>query len=148
MIGRRVGRFAIVLLVTLVAAPPAVAADEAAVAMIVRVSPLTVALDLSAESVPVGKTFQAKAIVTNDGTVPARDVVVELRLDREGLVVHKGGERRIGQVKGGKSASVAWSVCATAPGSYVLLSQVTSDGATVESAARIVTVTGDGQRRC
>jgi uncharacterized membrane protein len=145
---RRIGRIAAILLAVLVAAPVGVAADENAISVVVRASPLRVALDISAATVPVGKTFQVKATVTNNGADPVRDVMVELRLDPVGLSVHKGSVRTISQVKGGKSASVSWSICATAPGSYVLLAQVDDDGATIESPARIVSVTGTGRRVC
>jgi subtilase family serine protease len=148
VIARRIGRIVAVVLVVLVVAPVGVAADEADVGMVVRASPLRVALGISASSVTVGKTFQVKATVTNDGADPASDVRVELRLDPVGLSVHKGSVRTISQVKGGKSASVSWSICATAPGSYVLLAQVDDDGATIESPARIVSVTGTGRRTC
>jgi uncharacterized membrane protein len=148
VIARRLGRIAAILFVVLVAAPVRVAADEASVAMVIRASPLRVALGLSTVSIPVGKTFQVKATVTNDGADPVRDIKVELRLDPVGLSVHKGSVRAISQIKAGKSAAVSWSVCATVPGSYVLLAQVDDDGATIESPARIVSVTGAGRRTC
>jgi uncharacterized membrane protein len=144
---RLIGRIAAVLLV-LVVAPVGVAAQDVSLKTVVRASPLRIALDISAASVPVGKTFQVKAAVTNDGADPARDIRVELRLDPEGLSVHKGSVRTISQVKGGKSASVSWSVCATVSGSYVLLAQADDDGATIESTARILSVTGTGRRAC
>ncbi|MCI0582792.1 MAG: hypothetical protein L0227_07845 [Chloroflexi bacterium] len=145
---RRIGRITVILVVALGAAPLGVAADDSAVSVVVRASPLSIAFDISSASVLVGRTFQAKATVTNDSPETVRDVAVELRLDPAGLSVRKGSQRTISQLRGGKSSSVSWSICATAPGAYVLLAQVTVDGATIESTARIVSVTGASQRAC
>ena len=148
--GRRIGRVAAVVLAALIVGTPMVAADgsEGRVTATVIVSPLGVTLDVAASSVPVGKAFQARANVTNGWTSVVRDILVELRLDPVGLAVRQDSQREIGQIKGGRSASVSWTVCGMSPGSYVLLVQATVDGATVESVARIVTVTDDGRRSC
>lgn len=149
MIGSRLGRVAVaVLTVVLAGAPVAVARDGAGMSLTVRANPLGVVLDVSATSLALGKSILAKATVTNAGTASLGDIVVELRLDRAGLAIRKGVERGISEIKGGKTESVTWSICAASPGSYLLLAQATADGATVESAARIVTVTGTGRKAC
>jgi hypothetical protein len=113
-----------------------------------RISPLGVVLDLSSATVPLGKTVQATATVTNWSSAAVRAVAVELRLDPAGLTVKPVGTREIRQIKGARQAAVSWTVCAASLGTYVLLAQATVNGDTVESAARILTVTGTGRKSC
>lgn len=122
--------------------------DESGLTATVRVSPSTVVLDVSRSSVTMGETLRAEATVTNHGAGIVRDVIVELRLDPDGLIVRQDRLRAIGRIKGGRSTSVSWRVCAAAPGSYVLLAQATADGTTVESDASIVSVAHGGRRSC
>ncbi len=52
------------------------------------------------------------------------------------------------QIKAGKNAVVSWSVCGRLPGTYVLLARVTLDGASIDSPARLLTITPGGKKPC
>jgi hypothetical protein len=149
MTGRRIGSpITIVIAVLVLTSPVVLAAGEGSLSATVRVSPLQARLELSATSTQVGKTFKATAVVTNVGPSVVKDVTVDLRLDGAGLVIERPGPKTIEQIKPVKAATVSWMVCAASPGTYLLLAQATVAGETVESAARVVTVTAGGRRSC
>lgn len=132
---------------TLLAAPAVLAGSEATVTGRVRVSPLTLSLELSTTNGTVGQTLQAQATVSNVGSFSIREIQVELRVDPGGLRVNKGTVD-LAQIKAGKSAVASWAVCARVAGTYVLLARATADGASIESPARVLTIVPGGRRSC
>ncbi len=141
-------RFAAALVVTtLLAAPVVLAGSEATVTGRVRVSPLTLLLELSTANATVGQTLQAQATVSNVGSSAIRDIQVELRVDPDGLRVNKGIVD-LAKIRAGKSAVVSWAVCARVAGAYVLLARATAGGASIESPARVMTIAPGGRRSC
>ncbi len=141
-------RFAAALVVTtLLAAPVVLAGSEATVTGRVRVSPLTLLLELSTSTATVGQKLQAQATVSNVGASAIREVQVELRVDADGLRVNKNIVD-LAQIKAGKSAVVSWSVCARVAGTYVVLARATADGASLESPARVLTIAHGSRRSC
>ncbi len=141
-------RFAAALVVTtLLAAPVVLAGSEATVTGRVRVSPLTLLLELSTANATVGQTLQAQATVSNVGSSAIRDIQVELRVDPDGLRVNKGIVD-LAKIRAGNSAVVSWAVCARVAGAYVLLARATAGGASIESPARVMTIAPGGRRSC
>jgi hypothetical protein len=128
-------------------APAVSAAGDGSVSSHVHVSPLLVSLDLSATRAQAGQAVQAKATVSNIGTTLVKGVTVELRFDAAGLRVSKATEK-VAQIKAGKNAVVSWSICGRLPGIYVLLARVTFDGASIDSPARLLTITPGGKKPC
>jgi hypothetical protein len=124
-----------------------VAADEGTIEGRVAVHPLAVALELSTSATTTGKAIQARATVTNQGSAVAAAVTVTLRLAPAGLVPRDALAQSIARIRAHRSAKVTWSLCPAAPGSYLLFAQATLNGSTVESRARVVTVTA-GRRGC
>jgi hypothetical protein len=137
---------ALALLVTVT--PPARAADEASVAGIIRVSPITVALELSASTVRVGQPVTALVTVTNHGTETVRSVTLSLRLEPVGLIQKGSTSSRLSQLKAGRSGEVSFKLCGATVASYLILAQAELDGATIESPARLLVVTEGRDGKC
>lgn len=133
-------RFAVaVVATTLIATPAVLAVSDATVTGGVRVSPLTLSLELSTTTTTVGQMLQAQAAVWNVGSSTIREIHVELRVDPDGLRVNRGIVD-LARVNAGKTATIAWSVCARVAATYILLARATADGASTESPARVLTI--------
>ena len=113
-----------------------------------RVSPLAVALTLVPDQAGVGRRVRARVAVTNLGPTAISGVTAEIRLDRDGLVIAGSAVVVIGRIRPGQTASVSWSVCGRLAGQYLVLARATLDGASVESPARLLTITPGGRRSC
>jgi len=138
---------AIVLASSLLAPAFAAAASGRGVTGRVFATPQLVTITLSAGSVQVGVATRAEATVQNLGASPLNSIKVELRADHAGLVI---GDpiRDVNSLKGGKSATLSWTVCGKAAGSYVLLARVTANGIAVDSLARVLVVVSGGKKAC
>jgi hypothetical protein len=134
-------------LMSLLSVPAAAGADAGVIAGRVRASPLVVTLELSSASAITGRSAQASATVTNIAGATIRSIVVALRADSTDVRIGKGSIA-ISQLKGGKSATVSWTVCGRTPGTYVLLARVTADTWSVDSDARILTILPGGKKAC
>ena len=133
------------LAVLLAATPPARAADEVGVTATFRVSPIVVALELSAPTVRVGQAVTARVTATNLGSQTLRSVTVSVRFEPVGLVPKGASSSRLSQLKAGKSGEVSFKLCGAAVGSYLVLAQAELDGSTIESPARLLMVTEGGR---
>ena len=128
-------------------APAASAAGGGSIGGHVRPFQLLVSLDMSATRAQIGQVVQAHASVSNPGKTVVKKVTVELRFDPVGLRVPKA-LTVVAQIKAGSSATTSWSVCGRVVGVYVLLARVTLDGTSVDSAARVLTITSGGKKAC
>jgi hypothetical protein len=136
------------LALLLVAAPVTAAGSEGSVTATVRISGVTVSLNLSAATIAVGQSVKAEVLVTNVGDRVIRTVVVELRLDEAGLGVRGGPSKGISQLRAGTGSSVSWAVCGRTPGAYIVLATATVDSISIDSEARLLTVTESTRRPC
>jgi hypothetical protein len=110
----------------------------------VLVNPLTVSLALSAGSSAVGSPVSATATARNSGPAPL-SVTVMLTADVN-LAVAGGATRTIGTLAANGTAQVSWSLCALAPGGYVVLANATSGPFRTDSAGQVLNVSaGSGQ---
>jgi uncharacterized membrane protein len=140
--GRRPGLGSrLALVVTLMATSSVQAASDVRVDATVYVVPLAISLDVSPDEAAVGKPVKVRAIVTNTGTSTLTAVAVAVRFDPVGLVVVNGTNRTIARLATGRSASVSWQVRGEAAGVFVLLARASLGSASVESEARLLTIT-------
>lgn len=137
----------VALAAPILSSDPAAGADSGAVEARVVVSPLGVGLELRAGSVRVGETVRADARIDNLSSATLAGIVVVLRADPNGLSI-KAPTVAIGQLRPGKSKSVAWTICGAIPGSYVLLARVSLAGQSIDSPARVLTVLPGGRKAC
>ena len=137
---------AVALLVALLTASSA-AADSSTLTGNVRVVGVDVVLTLSATVVRVGDKLKAQAKVANTGPARLAALTVELRLPATGLAVSGSTVARIVRLQPGQIATTSWTICAAQAGNYLLLARVTVDGAVVESAAHLLSVSGEARRR-
>jgi hypothetical protein len=132
----------------LVAVTPAWATDELGVTASVRVSPITVALDLSASTVRVGQAVTARVIAINVSSQTVRSVTLGLRFERAGLALRGATSSRLTQLKAGRAGEVSFKLCGAAVGSYLVLAQADVGGSTIESPARLLVVTDGRHTKC
>ena len=114
-------------------------ASGTGVAARVRSSPIEVSLTLSAAAANVGDRVQVQATVSNLTRSTIASVVVELRVDIEGLRIRSSNSQTV-SVQAGKDVSVRWQACGAAAGSYVVVARATIGGAHVDSQARLLTI--------
>jgi hypothetical protein len=107
-------------------------------------NPLAVSFSLSTASVAAGTPFGATATVSNLGAAPLASVDVTLQADSS---IAGAVTRHIASIAGGATATVAWQLCALAPGSYVVLAKGQTGGFPAESAAQVLQV-GTGTTPC
>jgi hypothetical protein len=94
----------------------------------VLASPLSVSLALSVVQAEQGQTFSATARVSNAATYAVADVRLTLRTS-DGLSALDGAERVITSLAAGAAAARSFSLCASAPGSYVLVASAAAETA-------------------
>lgn len=125
-------------------------AESASITASVRVASVVVSvqLSLSAGTARVGDTVKATATVANLGTARASKVLVSLRVDSAGLRAKGTDPVTISGLQPGNPKSASWSVCALQAGNYLLLARVTVDGASVDSPAVLLSVTGQRKKPC
>ena len=109
---------------------------------------VSVSLNVSSGSIRVGDSVKAIATLSNSGTARAGKVVVSLRVDSAGLRVKGTNPASISGLQPGHPKSASWSVCGLQAGNYVLLASVTVDGASVDSPAVLLSVTGQRKKAC
>jgi hypothetical protein len=147
--GSRTGLGPAALAVALaVATASAINAESASISASVQVMPLEIVLDLSDSDALVGEWVRARATVTNAGATRVSDVTVELRVDSSRVSIRGGVTTTISRLKPGQAASVSWWLCGTQDGNYFVLARATLDGASVDSEARLLTVSGQRRRGC
>jgi hypothetical protein len=148
---RRGSRFAVpaplsMLMALLLATATAgsVNAESASITASVQVASVVVSVSLtvSSGSIRVGDSARAVATVSNSGTARAAKVLVSLRVDTAGLRIKGTDPVTISGLQPGHPKSATWSVCGLQAGNYVLLARVTVDGASVDSPAVLLSVTG------
>ena len=127
---------------------PIRAIDRATVGGRVAVHPLVATLVGSATQAPVGQKVHFTASIVNDGPGRVGPIAVELRSAATGLRIKGAVVQSISRLRPGQLASISWTVCGQTPGAYVLLARATLDGASVESAARLLTIVADRKGRC
>jgi len=137
-----------VLVLGLIGAQSAYGASARQVNGRVTAFPAIVSFVVSPTSAKVGVAVGAGATITNVGGSTLTSIVVELRADVGGLAVNKASQS-IAQLKPGKSATISWSVCGRTVGSYVLLARATIGTMSVDSPARVLTITANtGKKNC
>lgn len=147
--GRRIRAGAAALAVVLaIGMPGSLDADSASIQASVRVSPITVRLEISAAQLRAGDTTRALATVTNLGPVKLSSVRVELRVDTAGVHVRGDAVSTISKLQPGHSATVSWTICAVEQGNFVVLAHATVEGGSVDSPARLLSVSGRRPRGC
>jgi uncharacterized membrane protein len=114
----------------------------------VDVLPLEIILDLSDSDALVGESIRARATVTNAGSTRVTDVIVEIRVDSSRVGIRGSPTTTISRLKPGQAASVSWTLCGSQAGNYFVLARATLDGASVESEARLLTISGQRRRGC
>jgi hypothetical protein len=122
----------------------AVRAADDRIAGSVRANPLGVALALSASQVARGETLAAAGTVRNDGAVALADVEVAIAVDSGLSVVDGAPPQQIGELAAGASADVAWTLCGSGPGIYLVTlharGALSGEQFTADSATRVVEV--------
>lgn len=128
----------------------ATTAESASITASVQVASVVISVQLllSAGTARVGDTVKATALVANLGTARASKVLVSLRVDSAGIRVKGTDPVTISGLQPGHPKSVTWSVCALQAGNYLLLARVTVDGASVDSPAVLLSVTGQRKKAC
>jgi hypothetical protein len=139
-------RFVAAALLALGLVTGARAAESGSVNGSVLVNPLTVSLTLSSSSASVGSPISATATARNAGTASLTNVAVVLNGDVH-LAVAGGTTRTIPTIPGNASAQVSWSVCALAPGGYVVLANSMAGSFHADSTAQVLKVSA-GTGRC
>jgi hypothetical protein len=119
---------------------------SASVAGSVQVLGLEIDLVLSTSTARVGDKVRALATVANVGPARISNITVELRVDAAGLRVKGATTTTIARLLAGRTLTSTWTLCPLEPGNYLVLARATVDGASVESAARLLTVS-PGQRK-
>jgi uncharacterized repeat protein (TIGR01451 family) len=122
-------------------------AESASIDASVQVAAFSVQLTLSASTARVGDTVRAEATVTNLGKTRITGLVVELRVDSAGIRL-KSSSSTIGKLQPGRAATVSWSLCAGQQGNYLILARATSGGVSVDSTARLLSVSGTRRSGC
>jgi uncharacterized membrane protein len=147
---RRGRRGLIAALALLLSTSPLAVAGEAegSVTATVRISGVTVVLEMAAASITVGQAVKAEAFVTNLGADTVRRVTVELRFDESGLSVRGGTSKSISNLRAGVTSSVSWNICGRSPGAYLVLVTATADDIAIDSEARLLVVNPGGRRPC
>jgi hypothetical protein len=102
-------------------------------------SPLTVTLTLSPPLTSVGGFVSATATVVNAGSAPVSNVTVVLGGDAN-VAISLGDTRSIGTIPGNSSATAGWSLCALAPGSYLVIAQASAGSQRADSHAELLNV--------
>lgn len=146
----RAGRAWAVLLCIVVGATIAGAAnaESSSIQASVQVLAIEVDLALSATQVAVGDRLRAEATVTNRGTERLSNLTLELRVDSAGISVRGSTSVTIARLQAGRTSSAAWTLCALQPGNYLLLARATVAGVSVDSGARLLTVSGQRRKAC
>jgi hypothetical protein len=142
------GILAVVLAASLSAAhvSRASAATEAEISGRVVISPITVVLDVSPTTVRVGDRVSARATVANIGAQRLGRITVRLRL-ASGILIRGAKAPTIRSLAPTASATVSWSLCGRAPGSYVVFAEATIGSMIVASPARLLIVRA-GSGKC
>lgn len=106
----------------------------------ILVSPLTVSVSLSGVSVEQGQSFQAVGSVHNEGSTTLSEVRVELRGAPQLAI--DAAQRSVPTLTGRSFHTERWEVCATQPGSYLLLAaaDVSSGGHVFSAESQAVLV--------
>jgi hypothetical protein len=138
---------ALSLVVVLAAAPVALAGSSGTVRGAVRIVPITVGLVVEPTSAVIGAAVHAKAIVVNASASVTAAVRVELRLDRLGVVVKSETGKSSFTLKPGRSTTVSWNLCGKVAGTYVVLARAETEGVSVDSPARLLTIRA-GPKTC
>lgn len=143
-------RLPAIVLAMLVALPTAGStnAESASIDASVRVVPLEITLELSTLEARVGDSVRAQATITNAGPSRVSNVIVELRLDLSALSVKGSLTTVISRLQPGHATSVTWNLCPTRATNSLILARASVEGASVESQARLLTVTGQRKRGC
>jgi len=123
-----------------VLANPAAAAGSRAVTGTVRAAAVGITLSLSATTARVGDQVTATATVRNFTSGTLKTVTIDLRFDASGLALKPTGSQSV-QVKAGRTADAKWSICGTRVGSYVIVARATVNGVSIDSDARLLTIT-------
>lgn len=123
------------------------AAGSGGVESRIQVSPVLVALEISASTAAAGERIQVRVTVTNVGPRSLRGIALEVRADPDGLRLSRSAAE-IANLRPGSTASAQWTVCARSPGAYVMVAVATVDGASIESGARVLTVIPGVARAC
>lgn len=123
-------------------------AESASINASVRVVPLEISLELSSLDARVGDAVKARATITNAGPTRLSNVTAELHVDTSAVNVRGGLVATISRLQPGRSATISWTLCATATGNFLVLARASVDGASVESEARLLTVEGQRRRGC
>jgi hypothetical protein len=125
---------------------PAVAAGQGSVVGQVAVSPISVELAIRPSTATAGTRVGAAATVHNLSADTIGKVSVRIRAP-SGLLVRPASSKSVRRLAAGSSAVLGWSLCASAPGSYLVFAEATVGTVVVDSPARLFTVTA-GVGRC
>ena len=126
-------------------APVTEASSSDGVAGTVAISPIVLDLMVPTET-RVGDEMKLRAAIRNVDDVDVLHVVVVLRVSSAGLGVRGGLTRIIQRVRPDRTGAAVWQVCATEPGTYVLLASATVGDVTTDSPARLLVVTPNSGR--
>ncbi len=114
----------------------------------VDVSPLLVSLSLSTTTSVVGKPLRADVRVTNVGAARITNIVVEVRAATTGLRIKSITPQTISKLRPGEVGIVSSTICGQKPGNYIVLARATLAGNSVDSPARLLTITAGKERGC
>jgi hypothetical protein len=139
---------ALVAVALAVATAGSINAESASIDASVRVVPLEISLELSTMAARVGDAVKARATIRNAGPIRISNVTAELRVDTSAISVRGSLVATIARLQPGHAAAVSWTLCPTLTGNYLVLARATVDGASAESAARVLTVGEQRRRGC
>jgi hypothetical protein len=123
-------------------------AASASISASVEVAAHEVMLALSSAEVRVGDIVRADATLTNLGSSRLTGISVELRVDPTGIKVRGDELLVVSRLQPRRTAMVSWKLCALQVGNYLVLVRATAGGVSVDSPARLLTVSGQRPRGC
>jgi subtilase family serine protease len=145
---RRALGSALVAGILVVAMAGSINAESASISASVRVVPLEITLDLSTTDARVGDAVKARATITNAGPTRLSNVTAELHVDASAVSVRGSLVTTISRLQPGRAVTVSWTLCPTMTGNVLVLARASVDGASVDSDARLLTVTGQRRGGC
>ena len=109
---------------------------------------ISVELDLSAAEARVADKVRATTNVTNGGAARLSGITVELRVDAAGLRIQGASTTIITRLQPGRTSDSTWTICALQPGNYLVLATATLAGVSIDSLARLLSISGERRRGC
>lgn len=114
-------------------APPSAAPGAGVVSGRVVVSSITISVELSQAAARAGQRVQARVTVANQAPAEVSNVMVTLAATPEGVALRPIQGRDLRRIASGAQEAVAWTACASTPGTYSFVASGAVGGTVVMS---------------